>query len=268
MLDALETLARGTPQEIVLQTVELKEPADQATVVRASGLDAATARAALDALLAGGQAIPFGSTVLSRSALNRVQVRAVEYLGQYHRQYPLRPGMPREELKSRLRLATRLFNDVLAHLAAAGVVAEAGPVVRLPGHAVRLDPAQEEVARRLRQRLAVTPLAPPALPELRLEVGAGLDDELLAAIVALGEVVRVGDDLVFATSTYNEMVAAIVDHLKAHGKITVAEARDRFGTSRRYVLPVLEHLDRERITRRLGDERVLAAGPTPLTSAV
>jgi selenocysteine-specific elongation factor len=268
VLDALETLARGTPQEMVLQTVELKEPADQATVVRASGLDAATARAALDALLAGGQAIAFGSAVLSRSALNRIQVRAVEYLGQYHRQYPLRPGMPREELKSRLRLATRLYNDVLARLVVDGVVAEAGALVRLPTHAVRLDPGQEEVALRLRQRLALTPLAPPALPELRQEVGAGLDDELLAAVVALGDVVRVGDDLVFATSTYNEMVAAIVDHLKEHGRITVAEARDRFGTSRRYVLPVLEHLDRERITRRLGDERVLAAGPTPLSSPV
>jgi selenocysteine-specific elongation factor len=50
----------------------------------------------------------------------------------------------------------------------------------------------------------------------------------------------------------------VVGHLKAHGKITVAEVRDLFGTSRRYVLALLEHLDRERVTRRVGDERVLA----------
>ena len=266
VLDALETLARGTPQEIVLQTLELKEPADPATVVRASGLDAAAAQAALDALLAGGQALALGPVVLSRSAVNRIQVRAVEQLDQYHRQYPLRPGMPREELKSRLQLTPRLFNDVLARLAGEDLVAEAGVAVRLPGHAVRLSPVQEELARGLRRRLALTPFAPPTLPELRAELGAGLDDELLGAVAALGEVVRVGDDLLFATPAYREMVAAIVAYLEAHGTITVAAARDRLGTTRRYVLPLLVHLDRERITRRLGDDRVLAQRPAPLPS--
>jgi selenocysteine-specific elongation factor len=258
VLASLETLARGTPSEIVLQTVELKEPADAVAVVRASGLDATAARAALDALLAGGQVLAFGPAVLSRSGWNRIRLRAEEHLGTYHRQHPLRPGMPREELKSRLQLATRLFNDVLARLVAEGAVAEAGVALRLPEHAVRLDPAQAAVAQRVGERLAATPLAPPTLAELRAEIGPALDDELLAAIVALGDAVRVGDELLFTPVAYAEMVAAIVAYLREHGTITVAEARDCFGTSRRYVLPLLAHLDRERITRRLGDERVLA----------
>ena len=53
------------------------------------------------------------------------------------------------------------------------------------------------------------------------------------------------------------MVARLTEHLTAHGKVTVAEARDLFGTSRKYVLPLLEYLDQKRVTRRLGDERVL-----------
>jgi selenocysteine-specific elongation factor len=263
VLAALETLARGTPEEIVLQTLELQAPADPAAVVRASGLDGEAARAALEALLAGGQAVRLGNTVLSLTGWRRLQTRAGEHLGTYHRQYPLRPGMPREELKSRLQLPTRLYGDFLARLVQEGTVAEAGTAVRLPEHAVRLTPDQEAVAGRLLALLRATPLAPPTLPELRAALGpAALDDELLGALVALGEVVRVGDDLVFTAEAYREMVDAVVAFLQERGKITVAEVRDRFGTSRRYALPLLEHLDRERITRRQGDERVLLSPPT------
>jgi selenocysteine-specific elongation factor len=262
VLAALETLARGTPEEIVLQTLELQGPADPATVVRASGLDGEAARAALEALLAGGQAVRLGNAVLSLTGWRRLQTRAGELLGAYHRQYPLRPGMPREELKSRLQLPTRLYGDALARLVQEGTVADTGTAVHLPEHAVRLTPAQEAVAGRLLELLRAAPLAPPTLPELRAALGPGaLDDELLGALVALGEVVRVGDDLVFTAGAYREMVDAVVAYLQERGKITVAEVRDRFGTSRRYALPLLEHLDRERITRRQGDDRVLLSPP-------
>ncbi|MGH2356275.1 MAG: selenocysteine-specific translation elongation factor [Chloroflexota bacterium] len=259
VIAALETLSRGTPEEVVLQTVELKEPAEPATIVQASGLDATTAREALDSLLASGQAVRLGPAVLSSSGWRRLEGRLAEHLGEYHRQYPLRPGMPREELKSRLGLATRLFNDVLARVAAEGMVAEQGAAVRLATHQVQLSAAQETLADRLLARLRATPLAPPGLPELRQELGTPLDEDFLAALIALGEIVRVSDDLAFATEAYQQMVEQIAGHIRAHGKITVAEVRDLFGTSRRYVLALLEHLDRERVTRRVGDERVLAS---------
>ncbi len=267
VITSLETLARGTPEEIVLQTVELKEPAEPGAIVRASGLDAAAALEALDTLLHNGGVIRLGPAVLSRSGWSRLTGRVAEYLAQYHRQYPLRPGMPREELKSRLQLPSRLFNDVVTRLVAEGALAEAGPAVRLPGHQVRLSAAQQALADRLLARLGATPLTPPSLSELRGELGAtpgtGLDEELLGALGALGTIVRVSDDLVFAPETYQAMVEAITAHLRERGKITVAEVRDRFGTSRRYVLPFLEHLDREHVTRRVGDERVLAVRPSP-----
>jgi selenocysteine-specific elongation factor len=85
-----------------------------------------------------------------------------------------------------------------------------------------------------------------------------IDEELLAALAHQRRIVRVSEDLAFTAQAYDQMVDQVVGHLKAHGKITVAEVRDLFGTSRRYVLALLEHLDRERVTRRVGDERVLA----------
>ena len=70
-------------------------------------------------------------------------------------------------------------------------------------------------------------------------------------------VVKVNSALAFSNSAYKEMVDKIVIHLNTHGKITVAEGRDLLNTSRKYILPLLEYLDQQRITRRVGDQRVL-----------
>ena len=84
-----------------------------------------------------------------------------------------------------------------------------------------------------------------------------VDPELLAHLQERGDVVKVNETVVFTTAAYEDMAGRIVEHLNANGSVTVADARTIFGTSRKYVLPLLEYLDQQRITRRVGDERVL-----------
>ncbi len=84
-----------------------------------------------------------------------------------------------------------------------------------------------------------------------------MNPELLAALVDQGKVVKINESVVFAASAYGEMTDKIVAHLQEKGSITVAEARTMFDTSRKYILPLLEYLDQQRVTRRVGDERVL-----------
>ena len=72
-----------------------------------------------------------------------------------------------------------------------------------------------------------------------------------------GRLVRISGEVFFLAATYQEMVQRILDELQTNGKITVGEVRDLFGTSRKYVLALMEHLDERKITRRIGDERVL-----------
>ena len=81
--------------------------------------------------------------------------------------------------------------------------------------------------------------------------------ELLTVLIDQGKIVRVGDGVIFDADVYREMAERIVRHLKDQGNITVAEARTMFDTSRKYILPLLEHMDQQQITRRTGDERVL-----------
>jgi selenocysteine-specific elongation factor len=86
------------------------------------------------------------------------------------------------------------------------------------------------------------------------------DAELLAYLEERGDIVRVSEGVAFAAEAYQEMVERIVSHLREKGTITLAQVRDMFGTSRKYAQALLEHMDEKRITRRVGDERVLRGG--------
>jgi selenocysteine-specific elongation factor len=80
---------------------------------------------------------------------------------------------------------------------------------------------------------------------------------MLQMLLTRGDLTAVSNDVVFETGAYQEMVGVVRAHLAEHGSITVAQARDMFGTSRKYVLALLEHLDQIGVTKRVGDERVL-----------
>ena len=80
---------------------------------------------------------------------------------------------------------------------------------------------------------------------------------MLNLLIEQGRVVKVSDGVVFSSSAYDDMVAKVTAQIKAQGKVSLAEVRDMFQTSRKYVQALLEHMDRLKVTRRVGDERVL-----------
>ena len=175
--------------------------------------------------------------------------RMLNTLSAYHGQYPLRKGAPAQEVRSRLGLSQPVYQRVLARLAAENAVVEERQALRLPEHEVVLTPQMQQQAAGYLDSLEREPYAPPG--------DQPLDAELLSALIDQGKVVRVNESVVFAASAYREMTGRIVEHLKEQGSITVAEARTMFDTSRKYVLPLLEHMDQQQVTRRSGDERVL-----------
>jgi selenocysteine-specific elongation factor len=196
-----------------------------------------------------------GGWLFSLEAWSALALRAAALLGEYHRGHPLRAGMPREELKSRLGLAPAAFGAVLGELARDGVLSERGGEVALPGHEVMLDPAEGGPAHRLLDLLGRSPFAPPSLPEAMRESGAG--PEVLRALVKDGSLVRLSDDIAFTREAYASALELVRQIVAAEGGVTVARLRDTMAASRRPVLAFLEHLDAERVTRREGDIRRL-----------
>jgi len=167
----------------------------------------------------------------------------------YHRQFPLRRGLPKEELKAKLKVPTRFFAPALEQLLEEGALIEAGPAVHLPGHRVQPTLQQQAAIDVFLERLERNPYSPPTEPLP--------DPDLLNLLIEQRRVVKVSDDVVFAASAYDRMVEDIVAHIRSRGKITVAEVRDLFHTSRKYALALMEYLDSQKLTRRIGDERVL-----------
>ena len=195
-----------------------------------------------------------GDWIFSDDAWQSIAARAAHELDTYHGAYPLRAGMAREELRSRLGVPAASFAAVVQGLVEDGRVVERNGSLAAPAHNVAIDteggPAAELMAVLRRQ-----PLAPPSLPEAMQLSHAG--EELVRALAQSGEIVRVSDDVAFAREAYESAVAMVKEIVAAGGSVTVAQLRDRMGASRRPVLALLEYLDAQRVTRRVGDSRVL-----------
>jgi selenocysteine-specific elongation factor len=157
--------------------------------------------------------------------------------------------MSKAELASKLKLNASYSTSVMQNLSQEGVLVEEGTVVRHASYRIHLTQEQQSKIEIFMHSLAQDPYAPPS------DLIPGLD--LLNLLIEQRRVVKVSDGVIFAASTYNEMVEKITTYIKERGRVTLAEVRDMFGTSRKYAQAILEHLDNKGITRRVGDERVL-----------
>jgi len=266
-LTRLEQLAHGTPEEILLQELEREQPAELGALMARTTLSRQQAQQALLSLLNDGRVVqldaPPQGELPQLPASSKYVVSAVGWealhdqirsqLGEYHQRYPLRMGMPREELKSRLGLPARAFNEAITRAASEGLLVETQAILHLAEHRVVLGPEQQRRVDELLARFQDDPYAPPSAADSEAIVGP----ELLAALTEQGRLVKVSDTVLFSADAYQEMRQAIVEYLQREGQITLAQVRDMFQTSRKYVQAMLEHLDDQHVTRRVGDERVL-----------
>ena len=254
--ERLMMLDEGASEDVIVSVAEqwgpcgLAELSRRANLSREEVLTRALELAEEGELVALGD-LPTDGDAVAYSSLGwgTLKGRLASVLRSHHDQYPLRRGAPAQEVRSRLGLSQPVYLRALALLSEEGFVVEEGPSVRLPGHEVQFTARMEQQVARYLQSLEREPYSPPT--------DQPPESELLGALVEQGRVVRVGDSVVFTAEAYREMTERIVGHLRERGSITVAEARTLFNTSRKYILPLLERMDQEQITRRNGDERVL-----------
>ena len=266
VMQRLEALSLGTPEEVLLHSLDGVRPRRAGELVKDSGLTENQAREALETLVrqskvlvlggaevGAGEALEEDLFVISGPGWGELESRVIGFLSEYHIRYPLRRGIPREELKSRLSLPTRIFNAVVDYAVNQGSLPEDGGALRLPDHEIRFSPGQQRNIDELLDRFGRSPYATPSVAECEASIGP----ELLGVLLEEGRLVRVSESVLFLSDTYDEMVARIVDHIEAEGSTTVAQVRDMFRASRKYALALMEYLDEQHITKRVGDERVL-----------
>ena len=252
----LETLSRGSPADLFLQALDASGPITTVDLLKRVNMPADAASQAVAELEATGDILKIGgasAVVASRAGWNAMRSRLASELGAYHKAHPLRGGMPREELKSRLKLDARVFNAIVSQAVVDGALVESQTSLRLPDFAVTFTPAQQKSIDVLLARFTSQPWAAPSVKESEAAVGA----DVLAALIELGQLVRLSEDVLLLPETYQAAVTRIEAHLQANRTITVAQVRDMFDTSRKYALALMEYLDAKGITKRVGDERVM-----------
>jgi selenocysteine-specific elongation factor len=254
----LETLAQGTPDEVLVQTLETRGPLTRKEAIGHSQLDPAEAASLVAGLIETGRVVSIGSKgpgqlLLARTMWTKLLDKATALLATYHQDNPLRPGMMREELKSRLRLSAKEFSGFMELAAQQGSLQDERVLVRLPDHEIRLTPEQQAAVDHLMHRFHSDPFGTPSYKECVRAVGA----DVLGVLAGRGELVQISPDVLFLAETIDQAVKAVRRYVAEHGSISVAEARDLFHSSRKYVLSLLEYLDQEGVTRREGDARVM-----------
>jgi selenocysteine-specific elongation factor len=254
------------------ELAKARDGAEPDALAAALALPRAELEAALQILVRAGAAVRVGERLYAAERWLEVEGAAAAALEEFHRANPLRLGMPRESLGARLGLRGRGLAEAVSAMAARGAVVEpvgggaSAALVAMPGHAPRLSAAEREAVARALAALGAEPTSPPAASEL---ARSGLGDSLRAHLEETGQVVRVAPDLLMLPSALEELRsrlgAALADRPAG---ATVAEIRDLLGSSRRTVVPLLEHLDATRFTIREGDRHRLREAPaTPARGA-
>jgi len=189
--------------------------------------------------------------ILSRGFAEQHIGRLTELLADFHSQNPLLPGIEVSDAANRLHLRADELK-VFALVADDAVIDADHAMVRLSDHVVALDKTQQATAEAIIQSLEADRFRPPTLSELVERH----DPRIVRLLIGRGDIEKVGDDVVFSAAAYRELEGIVTEILDSEQPLTVQSLRDRVGSSRKYILAYLDHLERKGITKRVGDVHV------------
>lgn len=262
ILKDLEQKLSGDEGQILESTLLKLSPTlpDTKELMARSGIEAANFDKELGTLMAQGIALRIEDVVVHRQFMDTMAENMAVILDNWHKKYPLRPGMPKEEVRSRLmkQAKSRLFDSFLKRLEEEGVLKILEKDLALASYSVilpeKVQRAMDKVAEIFRSAQYNTPTMEEAFESMGEKA---VDGEIVNYLIATGVLIPFGENLYYHQAVYEDLKTKIMAHLNATGAITVGDLRDLAGTSRKYAIPMLEHMDALKITKRDGDKRVL-----------
>src|SRR6266446_7256462 len=197
--------------------------------------------------------------LVAPAAFAEVKADVLRVLKKFHDANPLVAGMSKEELRDRINLGLEVFSAVLGNLAEEKKLEVAGELVHLPGRGVIMKDEEAESKKIIEQAFASAGLKVPSLKEVLagLKVDKIRAQKIVTLLLRDKVLIKISEELVFHQSALLDLRHRIAGLKNSTPKIDVARFKDMTGVSRKYAIPLLEYLDRERVTRRVGDERVI-----------
>jgi selenocysteine-specific elongation factor len=230
-----------------------------AQVTTETGWSNALVQSHLSEEIREGRVLKIGDRLVHAPAIEGLKLFLVGSVEDFHKTNPLVPGISREELRETVGASTEVLGATLDGLVKERRLELAGELVRLPGRGVVMKDEEAESKRTIEQAFASAGLQVPALYAVLagLKVDKVRAQKIVTLLLRDKVLVKISDDLVFHQSTLQELRKQIAAYKTKSAKIDVGKFKELTGVSRKYAIPLLEYLDRERVTKRVGDERVI-----------
>ncbi len=268
LLEHLKVLQTGTSgqqiERLLLQAGPVPIMLD--ALRTSASLDETTLQQELARLIETGAAVALGAKgdlgYIHRSSYDRLTAEILSRLEEFHKQEPLKDGLPKEELRSKLRqVGPVLFARLLQGLAETQRIVIDREKVRLVHHRPTLSAPEQAVKERLVAIYQKAGFQPPGLESALTEAGADSKTgiTIFRRLADEGTVIKIKDNLYLHRDHYNRAKEMLLNQLKAQPAITVQQFKELLGVSRKFAIPFLEHFDSMKLTRRRDDERVLYA---------
>lgn len=263
VLEQLATKEEGSLYELLLQEMhsQPEHPLTLAELTKKIGAKEEDIKNEIIQLLDDEQIYDLkNGEYISQYGLDMISGKMEKTLADYQQSYPLRPGYPKEDMRSRHFPAIngKTFNAILKRLETNGKINSSSNLLALPGFKPKPSQDDERILEQMMAILKQRLFNPPSPEELRQELGLeeAYFQELLAYLLHEQQVVKVSQDVYFSTQAIEEGKARLDKYFCEDKELSLATARDLFDTSRKYALPLVEYYDRIRFTRRVGDMRV------------
>lgn len=204
-----------------------------------------------------GAVVRAGELFLHLPALEALKLHIVRTAAEFHKKNPLVGGISKEELREQVGASPEVFEAVAAMLVQDKKLEVLGDLVRLPGRGVVMKDEEAESKEKIEQAFASAGLKVPSLSEViaGLKVDKVRAQKIVTLLLRDKLLIKVSDELVFHRGALEDLRRRMAVYKAKSAKIDVAKFKELTGVTRKYAIPLLEFLDRERVTRRVGDAR-------------
>ncbi|MGH9530691.1 MAG: SelB C-terminal domain-containing protein, partial [Terriglobales bacterium] len=213
----------------------------------------------LAALPAISDVAQIANFLIGKAEIEQIREAVVSTINAFHQHNPLVAGISKEELRERLPVPAVIFEKLLNETAKSKKIELAEDLVRLPGRGVVMKDEEAESKKVIEAAFASAGLKVPALKDVLagLKIDKARAQKIVTLLLRDKILLKISDDLVFHFSALDVLRKSLATEKMKSPKLDVAQFKALAGVSRKYAIPLLEYLDREHVTRRVGDERII-----------
>ena len=255
----LQILAAGDPELVLRSRIERRGHAGiaRSRLIAETGWTEKRLQTLLAPALQARKVLKIGDLFVDAAAIARLQQTIVSSIESFHRKNSLVGGIAREALREQVKTSSEIFHAVLEQLSRERKIEVAGDLIRLPGQGVAMKDEEAESKKKIEEAFSAAGLKVPALHEViaGLKVDKARAQKIVTLLLRDKVLIKISDELVFHRAALDDLRRLVAAQKAKSPHMDVAKFKELTGVSRKYAIPLLEYLDRERVTKRAGDAR-------------